>query len=150
MQASAAHKTQTRLGTQTFLCAACAITPLPFLDAELRLLAARLVPDLELDIFGIGALIERQRRAAPVIAPAGPLSGEYRDEFVLAGLQIAHVEALNAAAVQGLRLAFGVEIIRHYRVVDLQRYRVEIEQGPDIHRDEYRYLRARGKQQLFF
>src|SRR5258706_5121212 len=143
MKASAAAK------IPSFLCGACAITPLPFLDAELRLLAARLVPDLELDILGIGALVERQRRAAPIIAPARPLSGKYRDQFVLAGLQIAQVEALNAAAVQGLRLAFGVKIVRHDRVVELELNRVQIEQGPDIHRDEYRHLPARREQQVF-
>src|SRR3981081_2111516 len=108
----------------SFLCAACAIAPLPFLDAELRLLAARLVPDLKLDILGIGALVERQRRAAPIIAPAGSLSGKYRDQFVLAGLQISHIEALHAAAMQGLCPAFGVEIVRHYRVVELELHRV--------------------------
>ena len=71
---------------------------------------------------------------------------EDRHELVIAGLQIADVQALHAALDQGFGLALRVEIVRNILVVDLQLHGVEAEELTHVHRHEDRGLRVRRKQ----
>ena len=61
-----------------------------------------------------------------VLAPIGPLAGKDGDQFVFTGLQITHVESLDAALVQGLYLALRIEIIADHLVVGFKMYRVSL------------------------
>ena len=95
-----------------------ALFPLP--DAELRLLAARVVGDLQLDEFRAQALVDDQHRPVPVVPPVRPLAGIDRDQLMLTGLQVAHVQALHPAAMQGLDFALGIQIVSDVLVVRLE------------------------------
>src|SRR5580658_2009327 len=108
----------------------------PVLDLELGLLRARAIGDLELQVFGADAFFEFQGGAASVIAVVRALAIEQRHQLVLAGLEITDVEPLHAAFDQCRHFARRVQIVRHVVVVDLQRYRIEREEIPDIHRYE--------------
>src|SRR5690606_6160106 len=122
---------------------------LPLLDDELGLEAAFSVRDAELDVLRSDTLLERQRRAAPIVAAVRAAAREERDELVLAGTHVAGVEPMHAAAMQRVDLALRVEVVRDRLAVDLELDRVEREELADVHRDEHRDLRARREQQLF-
>src|SRR6185436_2659567 len=77
----------------------------PFLDDEFGLRLHRLVTDLQLDIFRAHAFLHFERRATTIVALVRALASEQRDEFVLARLEIADEDAMDAALQQGLRLA---------------------------------------------
>src|SRR5262245_9643817 len=86
---------------------------LPDPDDEFRLQLRNPVADPELDVPGADALLHIQGGAALVVARVRALPGEERGDFVLAGLQVAEPEPLDAAAHERLLLALGVEVIRH-------------------------------------
>src|SRR5690606_3078903 len=120
----------------------------PFLDDELRLRLDGAIADLELQVLGADALFEAQRRTAAIIARVRPPAAEQGYELMLAGLQVADVEAVHAALEQGLRLALRIEIAGHFLVVDIERHGVEREKLAHVHRHEYSELGVRRKQQL--
>src|SRR6476619_7772498 len=99
---------------------------LPELDVERGLQLAHRVPDAQLDVLGLGALVELHGRAALVVAVVRSLAGEVGDELVLAGLQVAEPDPLHAAAMQRGDLERGVEVGGDDLVVDLDLYRVEL------------------------
>ena len=98
--------------------------------------------------FGLGALVELERRAALVVALVRALAGEEGDDLVRAGLQVAEVDALHAAAVQRLHFERRVEVVGDDLVVELDLHRVELEQLAHVHRHEQRHLRV-GREQQF-
>src|ERR1039457_3498349 len=108
----------------------------PVLDFKLRLLRARVIGDLELEIFRAHALLESQVGAAPVSAIVRALAIEKRNQLVAAGLQIADIQPLHATLDERRHFARRVQIIGHFPVVDLERDRIEREEIPDVHRDE--------------
>ena len=85
----------------------------------------------------------------PVIALVRSLAGEERDQLVLAVLEVAEVDALDAAAVQRLDLERRIEIVGDDLVVELHLHGIELEHLADVHRHEHGHLRVRRKQQLF-
>src|SRR5262249_38045625 len=56
---------------------------LPRLDVELGLQSPFGIADAQLDVLGLGALLELQGRAALVVAVVGTLAGEEGDELVV-------------------------------------------------------------------
>src|SRR5450755_1123833 len=84
---------------------------LPELDVELGLELAGRVLDAQLDVLRFGGLLELHVGAAPVVALMRALAGEVGDDLVLPGLQVAEIDALDAAAMQRLNLERGVEIV---------------------------------------
>jgi hypothetical protein len=123
---------------------------LRFLDLELGLQLLFDIADLELDVFWFRLLIENESRAPSVITLMRSLAGEYRDQLMLAGAQVAEIQPVHATAQQGGILAFGVQIVRHDLVIQLELHRVELEKLAHIHGQEYRDLSAGRKQQLLF
>ena len=107
------------------------------------------VRDLKFQIFGADALVEIDRRAAPIAALDRTLAGEERHQFMLADFQVAQVDLLHAAFEQRIGLARGVQIVLHFLVVDFHRYRIEREKCADVHGDVQRNLRVCWKQQFF-
>src|ERR1700733_3830191 len=69
----------------------------PVLDLEFGLLRARVIGDLDLEIFGADAFFEPQIGAASIVAFVGTLAVEQHHQLVGAGLEIADVEPLHAA-----------------------------------------------------
>ena len=98
--------------------------------------------------FASAGLLELDVGAAPVVALVRALAGEEGDQLVLAVLQVAEVDALDAAAVQRLDLERGVEVVGDDLVVELHLHRVELEHLADVHRDEERDLGVGREQQL--
>src|SRR5690606_928163 len=123
---------------------------LPLHDDEFGLQPALAVGYLELDVLRADALLELERRAAPVRALVRPLPREERHELVLAGADVACEETLDAAAVERIDLAVGIEVARDVLAVELELDRVEREELADVHRDEDGYLRARREEKLLF
>src|ERR1039457_5060110 len=120
----------------------------PVLDFKLRLLAALPVVELKLEVFGPNALLELERRSASIVALVRALAAEEGHELVLAGLQIAQVQAVHAALGKRLDLARRVQIVCDFLLIYLERHSVELEKFSDVHRDEYRHPRIGRKQQL--
>src|SRR6478736_7655084 len=92
---------------------------LPELDVELGLKLAGRVLDAKLDVLGFAGLLELDVGAAPVVALVRALAGEEGDQLVLAVLEVAEIDALDAAAVQRLDLERRVEVVRDDLVVEL-------------------------------
>src|SRR5690606_30132944 len=122
---------------------------LPLLHDELGLKLRLAIRDRELDVLRTDALLERERGGPAVVASVRALAGEDRDELVLAGLDVADVQAMHAALDQGVGLARSVEVVRDFLAVELEADGVEREELADVHRDEDGHLRVRREQQLF-
>src|SRR5690606_26421856 len=97
---------------------------LPLLDDELGLEAAFSVRDPKLDVLRSDTLLERQRRAAAIVAAMRAAAREECDELVLAGTHVARVEPVHAAAMQRVDLALRVQIVRYGLAVYLELDRV--------------------------
>ena len=86
---------------------------------------------------------------APLVVPlVRTLTGEERDELVLADLEVAKIQPVHAAPVQRIHLTFRVEIVAHFLVVDFQLHGIELEEGANIERQEYGHLGIGRKQQF--
>src|ERR1700683_3401148 len=72
----------------------CALFPI--LDLEFGLLRARVIGDLDLEVFGADALLEAQVGAASIIAFVRTLAVEQHHQLMCAGLEIADIEPLHA------------------------------------------------------
>src|ERR1035438_1630704 len=121
---------------------------LPELDVELGLQLSGRILDTQLDVLGFGRLLELDRRAALVVALVRALAGEERRQLMLSGLQVAEVDALDTAAVQGLDLERRVKVVGDDLVVELHLDRIELEQLAHVHRDEEGHLRVRREEQF--
>src|ERR1700722_12939541 len=84
----------------------------PVLDLELGLLRARVIGDLELQVFGADAFFELQVGAASVIAVVGTLAVEQRHQLVRTGLEITDVQPLHAALDERRHFARRIQIVR--------------------------------------
>src|SRR6476646_8520895 len=97
---------------------------LPELDVELGLQLAGRVLDAKLDVLRFAGLLELDVGAAPVVALVRTIAGEEREQLVLAVLEVAEVDALQAASVQRLDLERGVEVVPDALVVELHLDRI--------------------------
>src|SRR5712672_4166570 len=122
---------------------------LPVLDLEFRLLAARLVGNLQFQVLRADAFLELDRSAPPVVAIVWSLAAKQSHQLVGTGLEIADVEPLHAALDERGAFTRRVEVIDDFAIVDPESDRIETEEAADIHRQEHRNLRVGGKQQLF-
>src|SRR4026209_2769109 len=104
---------------------------LPLPHHELGLERCRLVADTQLDVLRADLLVERESGATTVVAVVRALARKERDDLVRAGLQVSEVQLLHTTAMQRLHFAIGVEVVRHFLVVDLQRHRIESEERTD-------------------
>jgi len=75
-------------------------------------------------------------------------AGEQGHQLVLARAQVAHVQALHAAPVQGLYLPRGVQVRGDDLVVQLDLHRFQLEQLAHVHGHEDRHLRVGGEEQF--
>jgi hypothetical protein len=64
--------------------------------------------------------------------------------------RVAQVDALHAAAVQGLHFLRGVQVLADDLVVQLDLHRFQFEELAHVHAHEHRHLRAGGEEQFFF
>src|SRR5580692_9186447 len=86
----------------------CALFPV--LDLEFRLLRARMIGDLDLEILGADTFLEPQIGTAPIVAFVGTLAVEQHHQLVCAGLEIADVESLHAALDQRRHFPRGIQV----------------------------------------
>src|SRR5690606_346931 len=94
------------------------------------------------------ALREFHGGTAAVIAGVRAFAVEHGGELVLADLEVRHVQAVHAAAMQGVDLALRVQVVRDFLAVDLQAHGIEGEELTDVHREKECHLRVRRKQEL--
>jgi hypothetical protein len=68
---------------------------------------------------------------------------------VLAGLEVAHVQALHATATKSVHLAGGVQVAGNNLIVHLEFDRIQRQELTGLHAQEDRELGAGGEQQVF-
>src|ERR1700722_7563903 len=92
----------------------------PILDFKFGLLRALVIGDLELQILRANTFLEANARRPAIGALVRSFAIEQCDQLVLAGSEIADVEALHAALEQSGDLARRVQIVTDLVAVNFQ------------------------------
>ena len=85
---------------------------------------------------------------AAVVLAAFLLAFDLDLDLVVAGGQVADVQALHAALAQRIQFLEAVDVVRNQPAVDAQAHGIEAQRVAVLERDEHRHLRARGVQQF--